>query len=264
MTQTHARFDLSGKVAWVVGGGGYLGAAVCRGLAEHGAHVIIADVSKEAAKETTRTLVNEGLNAEASFLDITEEAAVVAAVDAIVDTHQRLDIAVNLTCYSTGLPMDRMQLADWEAGVRVTLGGAFVFSREAGRIMTSQGNGSIIHFGSMFGKVSPDPRMYGPRYNVNPVDYGAAKAGVGQLVRYQAVTWGPSGVRVNAVIPGPFPDPAKQGGDEDFVAKICDKVPLGRVGRAEEIAGTVIFLASPASSYITGAEIVVDGGRTIW
>ncbi len=258
------RFDLTDKVAWVVGGGGYLGRAVCRGLADHGACVVVSDSAQDAATALTEQLVKAGLRAEATVLDIAEEAAVDATVETVVNRHGRLDVAINLTHYSTGLPLEQLRLADWQAGLRVTLDGAFIFSRAAGRFMASQRQGSIIHFGSMYGKVSPDPRIYEPKYTVNPADYGAAKAGIGQLVRYQAVLWGPAGVRVNAIIPGAFPDPAKQGADPDFVRKLSDKAPLGRIGKAEEIAGAAIFLASDASSYVTGAEIVVDGGWTSW
>jgi NAD(P)-dependent dehydrogenase (short-subunit alcohol dehydrogenase family) len=116
----------------------------------------------------------------------------------------------------------------------------------------------------MYGKLSPDPSIYGPKYNVNPVDYGVAKAGILQMVRYQAVMLGRKGVRVNSIIPGPFPNPAGQGADKEFVDKLSKKVPLGRVGKAKEIAGAVVFLASDASSFITGTEIVIDGGWTIW
>jgi NAD(P)-dependent dehydrogenase (short-subunit alcohol dehydrogenase family) len=116
----------------------------------------------------------------------------------------------------------------------------------------------------MYGLVSPDPSIYAPRWKVNPIDYGAAKAAVMQMVRYQAVMWGPSNVRVNAIVPGPFPNPAGQGNDEEFIARLSRKTPLGRVGRAEEIAGAVAFLAADASSYITGSHLIVDGGWTAW
>ncbi len=138
-------------------------------------------------------------------LDIGDEEAVCAATDRIVDDLAHLDIAVNATFYSTGKAMESMSMAEWEKGLRVTLSGAFVFSREVGRVMVSQGSGSIIQFASMYGKVSPDPRIYAPDLSVNPIDYGAAKAGVLQMVRYQAVMLGPKVVRVNAIVPGPFP-----------------------------------------------------------
>ena len=264
MQNTPKRFDLSNKIALVVGGGGYLGVPICRALAEHGAHVVIADVQKTAAEKARDLLAADGFSVEMMSLDITNENIVKAAIDDIVNRHGSLDIAVNSTAYSTGKPMEQMTLADWEKGLSVSLSGAFVFSREASRVMVTQGNGSIIQFGSMYGKVSPDPQIYAPNYNVNPIDYGAAKAGISQVVRYMAVMLGPKGVRVNSVIPGPFPNPVGQGGDAEFVKKLSDKVPMARVGNAEEIVGAVVFLASEAASFITGTEIVIDGGWTAW
>ena len=259
-----ARFDLTGKVALVAGGGGYLGKPICRALAEHGAKVIIADVNKESAEKVCSLLSNKGLSAEAIEFDIGNEKSVKDTVNSLVSRQGSLDIAVNLTTYSTGKPMEQMGMADWEKGLRVSLSGAFMLSREAGRVMVAQGCGSIIQFSSMYGKVSPDPRIYAPNCNVNPIDYGAAKAGILQMVRYQAVMLASSGVRVNAIVPGTFPNPAGQGGDAEFVRKLSDKVPMARVGDAEDIVGAVVFLASDAASYITGTEIVVDGGWTAW
>lgn len=257
-------FDLTGKVACVVGGGGYLGGPVCRALADHGAQVVVADLRLDAAQRTAAQLREAGHQAEALALDITDETAVGAEIDRLVDRFGRLDVVVNATAYSTGKVQEEMTLADFEAGLRVSLAGAFLLGREAGRVMIRQRSGSIIQFGSMYGMVSPDPRVYGPNQRVNPVDYETAKAGILQLVRYQAVMWAPHGVRVNAVVPGPFPNPAGQGGDAEFVARLSQRVPMGRVGRAEEIAGAVVFLASDAASYVTGTHLVVDGGWTAW
>lgn len=257
-------FDLSGRVALVAGGGGYLGGPVCEALARQGAHVIVADRRLDEAQAACARLAAEGLRAEAVLLEVTDEPAVAAALDRIQSAHGRLDVVVNATAWSSGKPMRDMTLDDWQAGVRVTLGGAFVLAREAGRVMVPRACGSIIQFGSMYGLVSPDPRIYAPNWTVNPADYGAAKAGILQLVRYQAVMWAPHGVRVNAVAPGPFPNPAGQGADAEFVARLSQRVPLGRVGRAEEIAGAVVYLASDASSYVTGTCLVVDGGWTAW
>lgn len=258
------RFNLSGKVAFVVGGGGYLGQYVCRGLAEHGAVVVIGDVNQHLTEKTMALLQSENLPAEAMELDIGNEESVKSAFNAMMRTYRHIDIVVNMSYYSTGCPMNKMSMSDFEKGLHISLSGAFVLSREAGRVMSEKGKGSIIHFSSMYGKVSPDPRIYAPNLTVNPVDYGVAKAGILQLVRYQAVMLGPCGVRVNAVVPGPFPNPVGQGANADFVQKLSSKVPLNRVGNAEEIVGAVVFLASDAASFITGAEIVVDGGWTAW
>lgn len=259
-----ARFDLHGKTAWVPGGAGLLGKAVCRALAEHGARVVIGDIRGEAAVSAAAELVKDGLLAEGQALDIGDESAVVNAVDAITNAHGRLDILVNMTYFYTKARMEDMTASQWEAGMRVSLTGAFLATREAGRVMADQGGGSIVHFSSMYGMVSPDPRMYPPSQSPNPIDYGVAKAGILQLVRYQGVFLAPRGVRVNAIVPGPFPNPDAQGADPDFMALLKGKCPTGRVGLPEEIAGAVVFLCSDAASYVTGTKIVVDGGWTAW
>ena len=263
-TKAVKRFDLTGKVALVVGGAGYLGSSICRGLAEHGAYVIIADINESSARDAADLLENDKLSAESMHMDLGDEDSVKSAIDGIVDRHGNLGIVVNCVFYSTGKGFEDMTLADWEKGMRISLSGAFVLSREASRVMTAQGSGSIIQFSSMYGKVAPDPGIYAPDLKVNPIDYGAAKAGISQMVRYQAVMLAPKGVRVNSIAPGPFPNPRGQGGKEAFVKKLSDKVPMARLGKAEEIVGAVVFLASDAASFVTGSEISVDGGWTAW
>lgn len=259
-----ARFDLNARTAWVIGGAGLLGASVCRALAEHGAHVVVADVRPDPALALVDELNSIGLSAEFVALNVADEAAISKCADDIVARRGRLDVAVNMAYFYTGTAMDRMAAHDWELGMHVTLTGAFVVGRECARIMKSQGRGSIIQFSSMYGLVSPDPRIYPPRHEVNPIDYGVAKAGILQMVRYQAVMLAPFKVRVNAIVPGPFPDPATQGADSEFLQKLNDKSPTGRVGVPSEIAGAVVYLASDASSYVTGTQLVVDGGWTAW
>lgn len=257
-------FDLSGRVVLAAGGAGYLGAPFCEALARHGARVIIADKRADVAGGVAESLRSKNLQAETMAMDMADEASIRNAVDQVRSHHGRLDVAINAAAYSTFKAMEQMTAQEWEAGLRITLTGAFVFAREAGRIMVEQGGGSIIQFGSMYGMVSPDPRAYEPPMFVNPVDYGAAKAGILQLVRYQAVMWGPKRVRVNAIVPGPFPNSANSMNDAAFQGRLANKVPLGRVGKASEIAGAVVYLASDASSYVTGTQIVIDGGWTAW
>lgn len=258
------RFDLSDRVAWVVGGAGLLGSAVCHALAEHGAHVVVSDLRLPKAQELVDAIRAKGLSAEAGEVDATSEVSIVAAADAVVKRHGRIDCAVNMTWYYKNVPMTEMSAAEWEACMKVTLTGAFVVGREAFKHMSARGKGSIVQFSSMYGVVAPDPRIYPPHLNPNPIHYGAAKAGVLSMVRYQAVMGGPKGVRVNGIVPGSFPLPDSQQKDDAFMAGLSSKAPMGRVGQAPEIAGAVVFLCSDASSFVTGTQIVIDGGWTAW
>jgi NAD(P)-dependent dehydrogenase (short-subunit alcohol dehydrogenase family) len=263
-TKAIERFDLSGKVAWVLGGAGLLGTEVCRALAEHGARVIVSDLREELASTLANELRGNDLAVDALPLDIGNEAGVIDATANICAKYGRLDVMVNMTYFYTKKAWDELTAADFDAGMRVTLTGAFTATREVGKVMRNQGKGSIIHFSSMYGVVSPDPQMYPKSQAVNPIDYGMAKAGILQMVRYQAVQLARSGVRVNAIVPGPFPIPSTQGQDSEFMRRLQSKVPMGRVGHPNEIAGAVVFLASDAASYVTGTQITVDGGWTAW
>jgi NAD(P)-dependent dehydrogenase (short-subunit alcohol dehydrogenase family) len=262
--QAAQRFDLSGKVAWVIGGAGLLGTEVCRALAEHGAHVIVSDNRADRGDALAATLRDTGLIADACTADIGDESQIVALTRDLAARHGKLDVLVNMTYFYTKKPWIELSAADFDACMRVSLTGAFVATREVGKLMQRQGGGSIVHFSSMYGVVSPDPQMYPDSQAVNPIDYGVAKAGILQLVRYQAVQLARDGVRVNAIVPGPFPIPSTQGQDSEFMRRLRNKVPMGRVGNAPEIAGAVVFLASDASSYVTGTQITVDGGWTAW
>lgn len=251
-------FDLNGKTALVAGGGGYLGTPVCEALAAHGARVLVADLRLDAAQASAERARRSG-SAEAVALDTADEHA----IERVCDEAGPLEILVNLAASSRGRSLDEASAEDWAAGLEVCLTGSFLLARAAAKQMGEQG-GSIIHFSSMYGMISPDPRLYENLLPPNPPDYGAAKAGILQLTRYQAVFWARRNIRVNTIVPGPFPKPHGQGGVSAFTDRLSDRVPMGRVGNAEEIAGAVVYLASNASSYVTGTSLVVDGGWTAW
>ncbi|WP_269432470.1 SDR family oxidoreductase [Gordoniibacillus kamchatkensis] len=152
---------------------------------------------------------------------------------------------------------------DWFKGVDGALGTTFRCTREVIPYMEAAGGGSIVNFASMYGIVSPDPAIYGDSGANNPANYGAGKAGVLQFTRYCAAHLASKRIRVNSITPGPFPNPAVQQ-NEPFLRELCRKTMAGRVGRAEDIVGPVLLLASDASAYMTGSNIVVDGGWTAW
>lgn len=254
-------FDLSQRVVWIPGGGGYLGAVISRGLAELGARVVVGGRPGGSWATVAETLSAEELDCSGLAVDVSDESSVKASLDSILEMHGQLDACVNLAAFSTGAPYSTMTVEEWSEGLRVTGTGSFIVGRACGEIMKP--GGSIVHFSSMYGQVSPDPRAYPSGVSVNPPDYGFAKAGIEQLVRYQAVALAPLGIRVNAVAPGPFPSPrAQQNGA--FIRNLEQRVPLARVGRPSELLGPVALLCSNASSYMTGTTIQVDGGWTAW
>ncbi len=258
-----AVFNLSGRQACVLGGAGYLGRAISRQLAEHGARVMVCDYCEDASEQVAGEIAEAGYECQAVALDVGDGAAVAEQFDQIVGDHGELDAVINATSFYRNVAFDQMTLDDWHDGLRINLDAAFVISREAGRVMKPRGRGSIVHFSSMYGMVAPVGELYGEQ-PINPVHYGVAKAGLLQLVRYQAAEAGKFGVRVNAIVPGPFPSPSIQQSDPEFAQRLASRTMLGRVGKADEIAGAVVYLASDASSYMTGQHMVIDGGWTAW
>lgn len=259
-----ALFDLSGRTVCVIGGGGYLCGHACVALAECGAHVVVADLSADAGQAVVKRIRDGGFSAEAITLDVGDEAALAAAFDRIAAGRGTLDAVVNATFYYRNVPLEEMTLDDWRDGMRINLDAAFLVSREAGRVMKPQGRGSIVHFSSMYGNVAPDPKLYSEGMNINPAHYGVAKAGVRQLVRYQAAVMGKHGIRVNAIAPGPFPFAKTQQDDPAFATRLAERTMLGRIGRSDEIAGAVVYLVADASSFVTGSQLMVDAGWTEW
>lgn len=246
-------FDVKDKTVLVAGGSGYLGAPVCEAFLAQGAKLIVVDREKPM-----------GIS-KADFLkaDISDESELETLFTTIDRKYRRLDVVINMTFSSSGMTFDQMKMADWERGLRVNVTAAFFLSRASGNMMKKTGGGSIVHFGSMYGMVSPCPEIYETEEAINPIEYGVGKAGILQMVRYQAVKWAKDGVRVNAIVPGAFPNKETQK-NVSFVEALNEKVPMGRIGKPREIVGAAIFLASDEASYITGQSIVVDGGWTIW
>lgn len=266
-------FNLSGRVAIVTGGAGLLGKGFCRALAEAGASVLIADLDEEAASLLANALALDELKATPYQVDVTSQDSVRGMVEAALKAFGRLDILVNSAALDPKFdPQHNGQqagafedypLESWNQALSVNLTGTFLCCQAAVPPMLAQRGGSIINLCSIYGLVGPDQRIYQlpgqpPRYK--PVYYSVTKAGVLGLTRYLATYYAGQNLRVNALTPGGvFNDH-----DEAFLQAYSARTVLGRMAEKHEMNGALLFLASDASSYMTGANLVVDGGWTAW
>jgi NAD(P)-dependent dehydrogenase (short-subunit alcohol dehydrogenase family) len=256
-------FRLDGKVVLVTGATGHLGRAMSAGLAAAGASLAVCSTSSNKARELARELTDRFHAPATGFdLDISDLAAITPAVEEIVLAMGRLDCLVNNALFGTANNLGDVSLQEWATGLAGGASGPF-FLMQACLPHLEKAKGNVINIGSMYGMVSPKPQNYADTPFGSSITYGAAKAALLQITRYAASYLGPKGIRVNAISPGPFPSAEVQK-NSVFIERLASNVPLGRIGQPQEIQGAVVFLASSASSYITGHNLVIDGGWTIW
>lgn len=255
------RFSLTDRVALVTGGAGPLfGSSISRALAEAGATVIVASRSRETTEAFASGLRAEGYRARGMRLDITRPESIEALRREVLEEYGRLDILVNsaLAREGHGGGFEEQTAEQWAVSAQGDMIGLFLLSKAFVPEMARQGRGSIINIASIYGIVSNDPTLYEGTEMRQPASYPFVKGGMLQFTRYLAAYSGKSGVRVNCVSPGGYfnhqPEP--------FVERYCRRVPLGRMMGHEDLQGAVVFLASDASAYVTGANLVVDGGWT--
>jgi NAD(P)-dependent dehydrogenase (short-subunit alcohol dehydrogenase family) len=258
-----AQFSLVGRVAMVTGASGYLGEAIACGLAEAGASVAVTSRSLARAEEVAALLPSEqGARHLGIELDHQNESSIRAAFERTVASLGKIDVLVNNAHEATAKNWRDATLDEFAAQLQ-NAAGYFALARLVrDDVVRRNAAGSIVMMGSMYGSVSSDPRMYEGIGPPNPVAYQTLKGGVAQLTRHLAVHWARDGVRVNSISPGPFPNPAKA--SSDLITRLCEKTPMGRIGSPDELKGAVVFLASDASSFVTGHDLAVDGGWTAW
>jgi 2-deoxy-D-gluconate 3-dehydrogenase len=276
MTETSKLFNLSGRAAIVTGGPGLLGEEFCYTLAEAGAAVVVADIDAGATESLADKLKGDGHQALSFEVDVTQPDSVRAMVDQAVKIFGQLDILVNSAALdpkfdpeaiaergSTSGRFEDYPLDSWKQALDVNLTGMFLCCQAASGPMIKQGKGSIINICSTYGLVGPDQRIYqreGVQSQFKPVYYTVTKAGVLGLTRYLATYFTGTDIRTNALTPGGV----FNNHDDVFLEAYSARTVMGRMARKNEMNGALLFLASDASSYMTGANLVVDGGWTAW
>ena len=274
------KFNLTGKVAVITGGPGLLGKEFCRTLAEAGAAVVVADINAEGVNAVTKTLIEKGYHALGVATDVTQPESVYTLLQETLSAFGRLDILVNSAALDPKFDPEALAemakrgtvsgafedypLESWKAALDVNLTGMFLCCQAAVAPMLAQGKkGSIINICSTYGLVAPDQRIYqreGKQTSFKPVYYSVTKAGVLGLTRYLSAYYAGTDIRVNALTPGGV----YNNHDEVFLKAYAARTVMGRMANKDEMNGALLFLASDASSYMTGSNLVVDGGWTVW
>lgn len=267
-------FNLNNKTAIVTGGAGILGQGFCRELSKNGACVAVVDVSYDKAEEVCFSILEEDPEAKLLPLrcDVTDKANIEHMVQTVKNKFGTIDILLNNAATKTNdlkkffASFEEYELETWREVMSVNLDGMFLVAQAVGKVMIQQNTGgSVIQTSSIYGVVAPDQSIYagseflGVEINT-PAVYSASKGAVLSLTKYLATYWAKHNIRVNTLTPGGI----ESGQNNTFVNNYSRKVPLGRMGRFDELLGALLFLASDASTYVTGQNIIVDGGFTCW
>jgi len=257
-------FSLENKVAIVTGGAGHLGSAISKALAGFGANVIIVGRTEQTLKDFIKQNNSSFGNKFKYFVcDITHEKDFQKVVEDVESTHGAVDILVNNAYGKQNEAFDELTKEAWNHALEISLTSHFTCIKAVSPIMLKAQKGSIINIASLYAFLGTDQRIFAPIGKKSPIHYSVAKGGILQMTRYLATLWAEKCIRVNAISPGHFP-PKRAPERPDYIHELTTRVPLGRIGQPDDLAGVVVFLASEASSYITGQNIVVDGGWSVW
>lgn len=265
--------DLSGRTAIVTGGLGLLGRRFGKALADCGAQVAVVDLDQTAAEAFACELADSyKTDCIGVACDVSDPESVKRMVSTVIGQLHHIDILLNNAATKTDnigeffAPFESYSLTQWRKVMSVNLDGMFLVAQAVGNRMIEQHTGgAIVQTSSIYGELGPDERIYeGSHYLGMPINtpavYSTSKAGVIGLTKYLATRWAPHGIRVNTLTPGGI----QSGQNDCFVQKYANRVPFGRMGKPDELTGAVLYLASDASSYVTGHNLIVDGGLHAW
>lgn len=263
-------FDLQGKTIVITGGAGYLGSAMSDALASYGADLFILGRDTQKNRDKAKELKNKYdlPFCECYPFDMTDGAMIRETFESIKKNTGKIDVLINNAYFmGSSQKLEDYTIEDWNKGIDGTINSVFRVTQAVLPYMIEQKSGNIINIASMYGMVSPDMSIYGgggaESGENNPANYGVGKAAIIQFTKYVACVYGETGIRSNAISPGPFPNKETQK-MEWFIHNLEKKVPLKRIGDPKDLKGIIVFLASDASRYVNGQNIAVDGGWTVW
>jgi NAD(P)-dependent dehydrogenase (short-subunit alcohol dehydrogenase family) len=261
-------FDLTGKRAILTGAAGHLGQAITQGLADAGADLLLLGRNAAKLEKLVETLRAQGRSASYQAIDLSLPEEIGAFAEQLVSEGKPVDILVNNAYSGVTNSLENSTADQYASSYQIGMIAAAELVRTLLPAMRAavaeRGDASVVNVASMYGHVSPDARIYGDSGQNNPPFYGAVKGALIQYTRYAACHLAKDGIRVNAVSPGPFPPITFRETKPDFYKELINKVPMGRIGLPEDLAGPVVFLSSSASAYVTGVNLPVDGGWTAW
>ena len=270
-----ADFSLSGRVAIITGGAGLLGVRHAEAIASAGGIPVLADIRADDAEARAAEVARAfGVPAMGIACDITRAEAVEALLRTVIETYARVDILVNNAANNPKVEnagadfsrLERFPLDQWQADLAVGLTGAFLCAKIIGSALAAQQRGAIVNISSEYGMLGPDQRLYHragvppQEQPAKPVSYTVVKAGLHGMTRYLATYWATRGVRVNTITLGGV----ENGQPAEFLERAASRIPMERMARPHEFQGALVYLCSDASSFVTGTNLVVDGGKSVW
>jgi NAD(P)-dependent dehydrogenase (short-subunit alcohol dehydrogenase family) len=260
------KFDVKDKVIVISGSSGVMGQQYAEGLAQLGANLVLVDKKIDKSKLFVKNFSKEFKNKHIVIkTDLTSRSSIKSMVSKIIKKFGRIDVFINNAAFQEGknercVPFEQLSMQSWNNVLSVNLTGTMMCCQEIGKIMKKQHSGSIINISSIYGLIGADQRIYGKSGLNSSVSYAATKGAIINMTRYLAAYWQNTGIRVNSLSLGGV----KNNQDPEFIKQYSKKTMIGRMGYKEEFVGAIIFLSSNASSYMTGSNLIIDGGWTAW